>query len=143
LPSNLVIAFEWKPKRGNITNLVLLVSVTQKDGQLKKIWSPSNHHNFSDGEQRFLITKKEGMPHVSENMSIKAFQKCMTTPFVATKKNFVTILKIMTIGWRLKTFNYHNLSDFAIENFQSPQRWVIKKIWLATLCGDQKKIITI
>jgi hypothetical protein len=79
LPSNLVIAFEWKPKRGNITNLVLLVSVTQKDGQLKKIWSPPNHHNFSDGEQRFLITKKEGMPHVSENMSIKAFQKCMTT----------------------------------------------------------------
>jgi len=53
---------KWKPKRGNITNLVLLVSITQKDGQFKKIWSPSNHHNFSDGEQRFLVTKKEGMP---------------------------------------------------------------------------------
>jgi hypothetical protein len=60
----LVIALGWKPKRGNITNPFLLVLVTQKDGQLFKIWSPSTHHNFLDGEQRFLVTRKRGMPHV-------------------------------------------------------------------------------
>jgi len=107
LPSNLVITFEWRPKRGNITNLYLLVLVTQKDGQFKKLWSPSNHHNFLDGKQRFLITKKEGMPHVSKNLSIKVFQKCMATLFVATEKKF--------------GHNFiNNDGRMAIEDFQLP-----------------------
>ncbi len=107
LPSNLVIAFKWRPKKGNITNLFLLVSITQKDGQFKKIWSPSNHHNFSDGKQRFLVTKKEGMPLVSKNLSIKVFQKRMTTLFVAIEKK---------IGHHFK----NNDSRMAIEDFQLP-----------------------
>jgi hypothetical protein len=47
---------------------------------------PSNHHKFSDGDQSFLVVKKGGMPHVFENLLMKAFQKHITTPFVVTKK---------------------------------------------------------
>jgi hypothetical protein len=68
-------------KRGNTTRPLLLVSLTHKDGRFKKIWLPSNRHNFSDGDWSFQLPKKGVMPHVFKNFSTKVWQKFMTTPF--------------------------------------------------------------
>jgi hypothetical protein len=51
-------------KRGNMTNPLLLVLVTHKDGQFFKIWLPSNYHNFLDGDRSFSITKKRVACHI-------------------------------------------------------------------------------
>ncbi len=50
-------------KRGIWQAPLLLVSVAHKDGWLKKIWSPSNCHKFSNGDQSFLVIREGGMPH--------------------------------------------------------------------------------
>jgi hypothetical protein len=54
-----------------MTNPLLLILVTHKDWQFKKIWLPSNCHNFLDGNQSFSVAKKGGMSHVFENLSMK------------------------------------------------------------------------
>jgi hypothetical protein len=45
-------------ERGENDKPLLLVSFDHKDGQLFKLWSPPNHHNFLDGDQSFSIAKK-------------------------------------------------------------------------------------
>jgi hypothetical protein len=45
-------------KGGDMINPFLLVLIANKDEWLKEIWSPSNCHNFSNGNQSFSITKK-------------------------------------------------------------------------------------
>jgi hypothetical protein len=78
----LVTVVEWRPKRGEYEKTPFqLVLVAHKDGKLLKIWLPSNHHKFSDGNQSFLVARKGGMPHVFQNHLTKAFQEHMTTPF--------------------------------------------------------------
>jgi len=39
------------------------------------------------------------MSHVFENILTKAFQKHMTTLFVAVEKNLIAIRKIVMVGW--------------------------------------------
>jgi hypothetical protein len=56
-------------------NPILLVLIANKDEWLKKIWSPSNCHDFSNS-----IARKGCMPHVFENLSTRTFPKHMTTP---------------------------------------------------------------
>jgi hypothetical protein len=46
---------------------------------------PSNYHNFSDGDQKFSIAKKSGMPHIFENFSMAT----------SNQKNFIIILKLI------------------------------------------------
>jgi hypothetical protein len=47
-----------------LTNPLLFISVLHKDGQFLKVWSPTNNHNFSNGNQSFLVARKGGACHI-------------------------------------------------------------------------------
>jgi hypothetical protein len=78
---------------------LLLVLVAHKDGQLKKIWSPSNNHKFSDGDQNFLIVRNRGHATCFWKSIDESFPKNMITPFCGDWKNSIIIQKIMTVRW--------------------------------------------
>jgi hypothetical protein len=72
-------------KRRNMTNPFLLVSMSHKDGQLKKYGCHSTITIFRMAPEVFLIIKKGGMQHVvfktSQQLLMRAFQKYMITSF--------------------------------------------------------------
>jgi len=126
--------FEWY-----YMHALLLVLIPHKDGRPRKIWSPSNHHNFLDDNQSFLITRKGGHSTCfSENLLTtfnKSFLKKWQHPFYGNWNNLVAIRKIVTIGLWTNIFSWHTLSHFD-------QPFVaIKFFSITTRMGDWKKLV--
>ncbi len=112
-----------------MTNPLLFVSFPQKDGRFQKIWSPSNCHNFLDGDQSFFNCHKRG--HAT-----CFFENLLTTLDENFPKNMTTPL-----FWRLKQFNRHSKNSdgrMATNNFCLPH---LVPFWSPPY-GDWKILVT-
>ncbi len=74
-PSDSVIVIRWRLKMEEYNKPLLLGSVPHKDGQLKKIWSSSNCHNFLDVDWSFFSCQKRGACHMFFWKPFKDFQQ--------------------------------------------------------------------
>ncbi len=104
-------------KGGTKRNPLLLVSVTHKDGWLKKVWLLSNHLNFSNVDWSFLLVFVVGDATCFWKVFNESLPKSMTTSLL----------------WRLKKFDCHLKNN---ENFQLPHLvpfWLPPLWWLKIL----------
>ncbi len=91
---------------------------------IKKIWSPSNRHNVSNGDRSFFSFKKNGACNMF-------FPKTYDKPTFTVIEKFGCHLNNSDGRMATKIFNRHTLFHFgrppvAIENFQLPTLWQLK-----------------